>query len=225
MDRHSDFNKQAIVHGGQIDWISSPANGVSRKMLDRIGGEVARATTIVRFDAGSSFAPHVHGGGEEFLVLEGIFQDEHGDYPAGSYIRNPPTSEHRPRSDQGCIILVKLWQFDPEDRQFVIQHKNSVEAFIDPLRKGVTIKPLYQDENETVRIENWKAEGEITLGAPGGAEYFLLEGSFTLNGEIFSPYSWLRLPDNQTVSVKVGVEEAVLWSKTGHLRSIHLPHD
>jgi hypothetical protein len=61
-------------------------------MLDRIGDEVARATSIVRYAPASHFSPHVHDGGEEFLVLEGTFQDEHGDYPVGSYVRNPPTS-------------------------------------------------------------------------------------------------------------------------------------
>lgn len=225
MELHSNFDKRAIVHGGKIDWLPSPATGVTRKMLDRVGDEVARATTIVRFEAGSSFAPHIHGGGEEFLVLEGVFQDEHGDYPAGSYIRNPPTSEHSPRSDDGCTILVKLWQFEPEDRQFVIQHRNSVEAFVDPTRDGVTIKPLYRDENETVRIENWTAGSEISIGSSGGAEYFLLEGSFILNGqEEFSVNSWLRLPDNQKDVVVVGERGAVLWSKTGHLNSVRLPH-
>jgi ChrR-like protein with cupin domain len=49
-------------------------------------------------------------------VLEGVFQDEHGDYPTGTYVRNPPTSSHTPASEAGCTIFVKLWQFDPHDR-------------------------------------------------------------------------------------------------------------
>jgi anti-sigma factor ChrR (cupin superfamily) len=85
-------------------------------MLDRIGDEVARATSIVRYAPYSRFSPHTHAGGEEFLVLEGVFQDEHGDYPAGSYVRTPPTSSHTPGSEPGCTIFVKLWQFDPDDR-------------------------------------------------------------------------------------------------------------
>jgi hypothetical protein len=86
---------------------------------DRVGDEVARATSIVRYAVGSAFSPHTHGGGEEFLVLEGVFQDEHGDYPVGSYVRNPPQSRHTPRSDPGCVLFVKLHQFDPNDRQHV----------------------------------------------------------------------------------------------------------
>jgi len=86
--------------------------GVYRRPLDRVGDEVARATTIVKYQANSHFSSHVHTGGEEFIVLEGVFQDEHGDYAAGSYIRNPPQSSHTPGSDDGCVIFVKLWQFD-----------------------------------------------------------------------------------------------------------------
>jgi len=85
-------------------------------MLDRIGDEVARATSIVRYASASHFSPHTHGGGEEFLVLEGVFQDENGDFPTGCYVRNPPTSRHTPGSAQGCVLFVKPWQFDPADR-------------------------------------------------------------------------------------------------------------
>ena len=119
MELNADFAQRVVVHSEDLDWQASPMAGVSRRMLDRIGGEVARATSIVRYDPGSKFSPHVHTGGEEFLVLDGVFQDEHGDFPAGSYIRNPPQSRHTPGSEPGCTILVKLWQFDPEDRTHV----------------------------------------------------------------------------------------------------------
>ena len=104
MDLNPDFTARAAVHGAALPWVSSPIAGVERRMLDRIGEEVARATTIVRYAPESRFSPHVHGGGEEFIVLEGVFQDEHGDFPAGSYIRNPPQSRHTPGSKPGCTI-------------------------------------------------------------------------------------------------------------------------
>src|SRR5436190_9322101 len=104
---NADFTKRASVHAGAADWVQSPMPGVERRMLDRIGDEVARATTIVRYAPGAQFSPHVHAGGEEFLVLEGAFQDEHGDYPAGAYVRNPPQSFHRPGTRVGATILVK----------------------------------------------------------------------------------------------------------------------
>ena len=96
MNLNSDFTARAAVHAGRLDWTPSPIPGVDRRMLDRVGEEVARATSIVRYAPGSRFSPHTHGGGEEFLVLDGVFQDEHGDFPAGSYIRNPPTTSHTP---------------------------------------------------------------------------------------------------------------------------------
>ena len=90
MNLNSDFGARAAVHAARLDWAPSPILGVERRTLDRIGDEVARATSIVRYAPRSRFAPHAHGGGEEFLVLDGVFQDEHGDYPAGTYVRNPP---------------------------------------------------------------------------------------------------------------------------------------
>ena len=104
MNLNSDFTVRAAVHAGRLEWTPSPIPGVDRRMLDRVGAEVARATSIVRYAPGSRFSPHTHGGGEELLVLDGVFQDEHGDFPAGSYIRNPPTTSHTPGSESGCTI-------------------------------------------------------------------------------------------------------------------------
>ena len=112
---NAEFNERAAVIADDSQWVHSPESGVERQMLDRIGDEVARATSIVRYAPGSSFATHQHAKGEEFLVLDGIFSDESGHYPAGSYVRNPPGSAHAPYSDEGCRILVKLRQFDAQD--------------------------------------------------------------------------------------------------------------
>ena len=102
-------------------------------MLDRIGEKVARATSIVQFDPGSAFSPHTHDGGEEYLVLDGTFQDEDGDFPTGFYVRNPPTTSHTPAAMEGAIILVKLHQFDPDDRtQVQIDSRASPWSNIEP---------------------------------------------------------------------------------------------
>jgi len=113
-------------------------------MLDRIGDEVARATSIVRYAPQSRFSPHMHGGGEEFLVLDGVFQDEHGDYPVGNYVRNPPTSSHTPASEPGCTIFVKLWQFDPDDRTSVRIDTSGVSFTPAPDLPGVELALLYE---------------------------------------------------------------------------------
>src|SRR5262249_7383045 len=136
MELNADFSRRVVVHAAQLPWKPSPIAGVERRMLDRIGEEVARATSIVRYAPHSRFSTHMHGGGEEFLVLDGVFQDEHGDFPVGSYIRNPPTSSHTPGSVQGCTIFVKLWQFDPDDRTHLRIDTASVPYLAAPERPG-----------------------------------------------------------------------------------------
>src|SRR5437773_5517470 len=136
---NADFTKRASVHAGESEWVKSPMPGVERRMLDRIGDEVARATSIVRYAPGTAFSPHTHSGGEEFYVLDGTFQDERGDYPAGSYVRNPPTSRHTPRSQAGCTIFVKLFQFDPADRSHVTIDTRRAEAVAAAGREGVRL--------------------------------------------------------------------------------------
>ncbi|MEX0758488.1 MAG: cupin domain-containing protein, partial [Tistlia sp.] len=194
MELNADFTKRAAVHAGRLDWIASPMPGVERKLLDRVGEEVARATSLVRYAPGSRFSPHVHGGGEEFLVLEGLFQDEHGDYPAGSYLRNPPTSSHSPGSGPGCTIFVKLWQFDPADRTEVRLDSREVAPERAADRPGVESFPLFRDRHEDVRLERWAPGAEVVLALPGGLEILVLEGGFAEGGQRFEPLSWQRLP-------------------------------
>ena len=67
---NADFGQRVVVPPPtDAQWCASPESGVLRHRLDRIGGEVARATSVVRYAPGASFARHVHGGGEEILVV------------------------------------------------------------------------------------------------------------------------------------------------------------
>ena len=141
MDINADFTVRASVHAAQNPWVASPMPGVERRMLDRMGDEVARATTIVRYAPGSSFSAHTHTGGEEYIVLDGVFQDEYGDFSVGSYVRNPPHSKHIPSAAEGATIMVKLWQFDPEDRQTVRLQTHDMAAEPVPGREGVAGLP------------------------------------------------------------------------------------
>jgi len=191
--------------------------GVERRMLDRIGDEVARATSIVKYDPGSAFSPHVHTGGEEFFVLEGVFQDEHGDFPAGTYVRNPPTSRHTPASENGCTIFVKLWQFDPDDRRPVRIDTSDALFSRAPQRPGVELLPLFEDAFENVSLESWSAGSRVDLASPGGLEVLVLEGGFVENGETFRPQSWLRLPCNTVSGATAGAAGALVWIKRDHL--------
>ena len=217
MELNADFSKRVAVHAADNPWRASPMPGVDRRMLDRLGDEVARATTIVRFAPGSAFSPHVHTGGEEFFVLEGVFQDEHGDFPAGSYIRNPPESSHTPASAPGCTILVKLWQFDPDDRTHVRIDTGKMPYSADPDRDGVGTMPLFKDGREDVCLEKWQPNQSVGLDAPGGMEFFVLEGSLVEGGETFELHSWLRLPTDTATTAVAGSDGAIVWIKRGHL--------
>jgi len=218
MELNADFTKRAVVHAGRMEWKPSPMKGVDRRMLDRIGDEVARATTIVRYAPESHFSSHVHTGGEEFFVLEGVFQDEHGDFPAGSYIRNPPQSSHTPRSDAGCTIFVKLWQFDMDDREHVNINTNTAEWEEHPARPGVETLELYQDEREYVSMVRMAAGVSVDLDAPNGMEFLVIKGSFQESGETFNTQSWLRLPKGGKGSLIAGQDGAELWIKRDHLK-------
>ncbi|MFT6407007.1 MAG: anti-sigma factor ChrR (cupin superfamily) [Arenicella sp.] len=217
MRLNANFDNRVLVDSEQMDWVESPMAGVARRPLDRIGNEVARATSIVKYQPGSHFSPHVHTGGEEFLVLEGVFQDEHGDYPVGSYCRNPPQSSHTPGSELGCVIFVKLWQFQADDRAQIRLNTNITPSTALPDHPGVSVSPLYDDEFETVRIETWEANAKIIRSLDGGAELLVLEGSFTEASEQLVKHSWLRLPVGSSLSAITGDQPVRVWIKSGHL--------
>ncbi len=220
MKINAEFDQRIVVHSADMEWIDSPMKGVTRRPLDRVGGEVARATSIVRYDPGSHFSPHVHTGGEEFVVLEGVFQDEHGDFPTGSYIRNPPESKHKPGSEPGCIIFVKLWQFDPNDRIHVRLNSNFMKPVPHRNLDSVSVTPLYIDEFEEVNIQEWEANASIEIPAPQGIEVFVLEGEFTESDELLKTHSWLRLPVGSQLKAQAGAKGAKVWLKLNHLSRV-----
>lgn len=214
---NADFSARAVSHAGEAPWVAAPAPGVERRMLDRMGGEVARATSLVRFAPGSAFPSHIHKGGEEFLVLEGVFQDEQGDFPAGSYVRNPPLSSHAPSAPEGATLFVKLWQFDAEDRASVRINTNRCERENAAGRQDVSVIPLHRDAREEVRIEVWKPGAQVSIEKHEGLEILVLEGGFHEGDELFARHSWLRLPPSQDLRAMAGLEGTRVWMKLGHL--------
>ena len=218
MELNADFSKPALIHSAELDWQPSPMPGVERRMLDRIGGEKARATSIVRYAPDSEFLAHVHKGGEELFVLEGVFQDEQGDFPAGSYVRNPPGSIHVPRSEPGCIIFVKLWQFAPTDLTPVHVDTERVSAIASVGQSGPKIKPLFSNSQEDVRLEIYLPGQRIRVKETGGIELLVLDGSLQLSsGETLERWSWLRLPPGVGLGAIAGTTGCTFWIKTGHL--------
>jgi len=220
MELNADFSKRVLVHSQNEPWRASPMPGVDRRMLDRIGDEVARATSIVRYAPGSKFSAHTHTGGEEFIVLDGTFQDEHGDYPTGTYVRNPPTTSHTPGSDDGCTIFVKLWQFDPEDRN---QFRKDMAAELRRDKHGVFAAELHRDDREVVTYYEARLGSPISIEADGGIELLMLGGSLEESGDLLTEGAWLRLPEGDHLNATVGSEGARFWVKTGHLKYAMAP--
>ncbi len=216
---NADFSKPALVIAQESDWISSPESGVDRIMLDRIGDEVARATSIVRYASGSSFSRHEHAKGEEFLVLDGVFSDNHGDYPAGFYVRNPPGTGHAPFSKDGCRILVKLRQFDPQDLTPVVIDTCDQRLWQHDDDANTRYLPLYEFDTERVGMV-WIASGSTypVLSDPGGTEIFIVSGSMRYGDEQLPAESWLRFPAARAAELRASAD-TVLWMKRGHLPS------
>lgn len=223
MEINADFDRPATAHTEKIEWLASPMAGVNRRMLDRVGDEVARATSIVRYAEGSSFSEHTHSGGEEFIVLEGVFQDEHDDYPAGTYVRNPVGTHHIPRSEPGCTIFVKLWQFDPEDQEQFAVDLDTLDLKADAERPGISSATLADRDYEHVSLERWGEETTDTFGAEGGSEILILDGSLEYDAQSYGKHDWLRFPPGESVSLEAGPRGARLWIKRGHLAAITIP--
>ncbi len=220
MELNADFSQRVLVHSDAVEWKASPMPGVERRMLDRIGGEVARATTIVRYAPNSKFSAHTHTGGEEFIVLDGVFQDEHGDFPAGTYVRNPPTSQHTPGSEDGCTIFVKLWQFDMDDR---IQFRKDMEGELPAAVDGVATAELHRDAREMVTFSQLEPAAILSSNVAGGAELLVIDGSLEESDDTLVKGSWLRVPDGTAISAKAGPEGAKVWMKTGHIIHARAP--
>ncbi len=220
MKLNSDLTRPVIVEAAALDWVPSPAAGVDRKMLYREGDEVARATSIVRYAPGSAFPEHSHTGGEEILVLEGVFQDEHGDYPAGCYFRNPPGTAHSPASAQGCTIFVRLWQYRTGDAVQIVRQPDTGPAL--GARAGVrAARLLFEDHAERVTLEDWG--GAVHLDNRRGTELLVLSGEVALTlgdkTQRLGPQGWARVPAGQNLkALPLSSEGARLWLKEAPLQ-------
>ncbi|MDH3218783.1 MAG: cupin domain-containing protein [Gammaproteobacteria bacterium] len=209
------FDRPVVINTTEMEWEASPMKGVWRKPLAREAAEHGHATSVVRYDAHSRFSSHPHPRGEEILVLDGVFSDEHGDYPAGTYLRNPPGSKHAPFSEPGCELLVKLEQFDPAD-DVSLRIDTRATAWL-PGECGVKVMPLYYFETEMVALYKWPA-GTRYEPQPhfGGEEVFVLSGTLCDEYGEYPAGSWLRNP-HHSEHCRYVEEDTVTWIKTGHL--------
>ena len=217
MQLNSDFTKRVVILPEDYHFIDSPLAGVSRMMLDRAGDEVAMATSIVRYEAGSGYSSHTHNGGEEILVLEGVFSDEHGDYPAGTYLRNPPGTSHQPFSKEGCTLLVKLWQFAESDTTQLAFNTNDGQ-WLPGLVAGLSVLPLHEHDGVNTALVRWAPNTQFSRHVHvGGEEILVLEGLFCDEYGQYPAGSWLRNPRYSSHTPFTLEQGALIYVKVGHM--------
>jgi anti-sigma factor ChrR (cupin superfamily) len=218
MRLNANFNERVVIRPDDYDWVASPMPGVERMMLDRIGDEVARATSLVRYAPNSVFSRHVHGGGEEFFVLEGEFGDEHDTYPAGTYVRNPVGTAHSPRvGADGCLIFVKLHQFEQDDQQQFALDTTKLE-FQPGAADGIEVLPLHEFGTERVMLLRWAPNTAIGPHAHRrGEEVFVIEGAFFDDDGEYPAGTWIRSPHGSAHAPFTRDQGALVYVKAGHL--------
>ncbi|GLQ87753.1 cupin domain-containing protein [Dyella flagellata] len=218
---NADFSRRATVTPDQYQWVASPQVGVERVMLDRLGGEKVRSTSIVRYAPQSTFPRHQHPGGEEILVLSGTFSDEAAHYPAGWYLRNPPGSSHHPFSDQGAIIFVKLGQM-PADKN----HRVRIDTH-DPRCwqrwADRDVCPLFADDSEQVSLQRLDPGMALFANPVERAEVLVVAGEVLADTRACPRGSWLRCPAGNYPGMLAGAQGATFYLKTGRLGRAPVP--
>ena len=218
VDLNMDMSKSVVVETDKLEWAASPQAGVDRLRLEREDAESGRATSIVRYRAGASFPGHVHGGGEEYLVLDGVFSDASGDYSEGFYVRNPPGSSHAPFSQDGCTIFVKLCQMLPEGEPSVVVDTNR-ESWESGTSSGHEIKLLFDGPNESVTLERLLPGSDLDVRhRQGVVEILVLDGELQIQERTFGPGTWSRTPANTRLRL-ASTGTCTFWVKRhrGHI--------
>ena len=217
---NADFSRPVFLAPHQYQWVPSPQVGVERIMLDRIGAEKARATSIVRYAPASVFPPHLHPGGEEILVLDGTFSEGGDDYPAGWYLRNPPGSSHQPSSGEGAVIFVKLQQMASHEQRHVrIDTRDPANWRVE---QGREICPLFADAAEQVSLQRLAPHETLLADADGGLELLVLEGDVIAQQQSCARRAWMRLPAGALPAIVAGASGATVYLKTRHLAATTL---
>lgn len=198
---NGNLSVRAAADTRRMEWTSSPSGSVWRKRVHRVEPpESGQVTSVVRYEPASKFPAHDHPAGEEILVLEGVFSDEHGDWPAGTYLLNPEGFRHSPFSEKGCVLFVKLRQFPGRERLHVVVDTQKL-VWQPGANPAVAQKPLYEQAgfSDRMRIEKWAPNADLgTVAYEHGAELFVLDGAFSDEASTYTAGCWLRLPAGST---------------------------
>ena len=210
-----DATRVALSLPAQQSWLQSPSDGVSRIHLEREAEESGRTTSFVRFAPGSHFSPHSHPQGEEIYVIDGVFSDEDGDYPAGTYIRNPPGSKHRPFTEQGCTLFVKLDQFHADDKAHVVIRPEDQRW--QPGIGNLRVCSLHVHHTESTALVFWPEDEVFQKHTHfGGEEVVVLDGCFVDEHGEYPKGSWIRSP-HMSQHFPYVREQTLIMVKVGHL--------
>lgn len=213
---NTDVSLRCVVDSSALPWVESPSPLVQRRLLERDGGEAARATSVVRYAAGARFDAHRHDLGEEILVLEGTLSDEFGNYGPGSYIKNPPGSAHAPLSEEGCTLFVKLRHLDPHDAARVVVPTRQA-LWRQGLVEGLSVLPLWEFGTCHTALVRWAPETYFNPHRHyGGEEIFVVEGVFSDEHGHYPQGSWIRSP-HLSQHQPFSREGCLILVKTGHL--------
>jgi anti-sigma factor ChrR (cupin superfamily) len=201
MDINSDYSKRVVINHHDLPWIPSPESGIERRMLERLGDEVAKATSIVRYHPGSTFQRHAHEYGEEIS--------------AGTYIMNPPGSSHAPRSETGCILFVKLRHLGSEQVHREVLNTSTANWY-QGMVPGLTVMPLMQQGTGSTLVR-WAPQTYFNPHKHyGGEEIFVVKGVFEDEYGRYPAGSWIRSP-HMSMHQPFSKEGCTIFVKTGHL--------
>lgn len=213
---HTDVSQRVVLHTPSLPWQASPVAGVERRPLERDGGEIARATSVVRYAAGARFTSHTHELGEEFLVLEGIFEDEHGSYGPGTYVKNPPGSSHTPFTRDGVTIWVKLRHLDVADTERVVVDTATAQWY-PGMVAGLSVLPLSEYATQHTALVRWAPGTRFNRHRHfGGEEIFVVHGTFEDEHGSYPTGTWIRSP-HMSEHQPFSLEGCTILVKTGHL--------
>ncbi|MBO6555983.1 MAG: cupin domain-containing protein [Pseudomonadales bacterium] len=205
---NGDMGKSVFMLNEKLDWVSSPASLVSRKRFHLVGEpESGQVTSHVRYHPGARFPEHEHPEGEEILVLSGVFSDQAGDWPAGTYLLNPEGFAHAPFSEEGCELFVKLRQYSGSEHHAI----DTAEIPIQDLG-GYHVRSLFHNDLEQVSLVEVVCEYQD--GNATGMEGFLLQGQVAVNGQTLGRHDWFRIAAREPVHI---TGQGKLYLKVGAL--------
>jgi len=215
---HADERQRVVLQAADAVWLPTPLAGVQRRWLDHQGGTPVHATSLVRYARGAQAGRHVHDGGEEVLVLEGVLSDETGDHPAGTYLRLPPGSAHAPFSRQGCLLYVKRSRFAPDDQARLRIDTRDPALWQQGGVPGIALLPLHSHGVlRTMLLRSAPNTWFDTHSHPGGEELLVLDGVLSDDLGRYPRHTWVRSPRWSRHAPYTGAEGALSLIKLGHL--------